>query len=69
MRGKLSAAESRYRIKLIQERHYKKKEQQDLDYYVNYFDNNTTYKEVHQAHKNRELHGFFIRNLYRDWQR
>ena len=69
MRGKLSATESRYRIKLIQEKHYKKKEQQDLDYYVNYFDNNTTYKEVYQAHRNRKLHGFFIRNLYRDWQR
>lgn len=69
MRGKLSATESRYRTKLIQEKHYKKKDQQNIDYYVDYFDYNATYKEIYQAHRNRELHGFFIRALYRDWPR
>lgn len=49
MRGKLSAAESRYRIKLIQERRYKKQEQKELDSLIE--GRKTTYKEMYQAHR------------------
>lgn len=61
MRGKLSATESRYRIKLIQEKHYDKKKQKQLDMFAE--GKKGIYKEIYQAHRNKKPHLFVIRGL------
>lgn len=58
MRGKLSVAESRYRIKLIQEKHYDKKRQKVLDIFAE--GKKGIYKEIYLAHKNKKAHLFFV---------
>ena len=63
MRGKLSAAESRYRIKLIQEKHYDKKKQKQLDMFAK--GKKGIYKEIYQAHRNKKPHLFFCYTRFR----
>lgn len=58
MRGKLSYTESRYRIKLIQEKHYDKKRQKQLDMFAE--GKKGIYKEIYQAHRNKKPHLFFV---------
>lgn len=58
MRGKLSVAESRYRVKLIQEKHYDKKKQKELDMFAE--GKKGIYKEIYQAHRNKKTHLFFV---------
>lgn len=58
MRGKLSVAESKYRIKLIQERHYDKKKQKELDVFAE--GKKGICKEIYQAHRNKKPHLFFV---------
>lgn len=57
MRGKLSSSERRYRIKLIQEKHYDKKRQKQLDVFVD--GKKGIYKEIYKAYRNKEPHFFF----------
>ena len=58
MRGKLSATGSRYRTKLIQEKHYDKKKQKELDMFAE--GKNGIYKEIYHAHRNKEPHPLFV---------
>lgn len=53
---RLSKRESKYRVKIIQERHYNKGEQRILDQAA--AENGYTYKRIYNAHRRGETYAF-----------